>query len=277
MELFDILNALCNADGTSGNENGAAQAAAKMLNEYMPARVDALGNVVGDTGVSGNKILLDAHLDQIGFVVTAIDDKGFLKVAKVGGIDPVVLAAAEVTVHGKEDIYGVITSTPPHLSKGVDKKAPEISDIAIDIGMSKEDAEKFVSPGDRITMNGELKKMLGNRVCGAALDDRCGVASIIRCLELLGDKLNELSVCVMFSACEETGSAGAKVGSFNAQADQAIAVDVSFAKAPGVKDAVTADLGKGTLIGYAPSLDFEMSRALEKIAKSTFLFTRPML
>lgn len=267
MELFDMLKALCEANGTSGDETAAAKIAAEYLSKYMPVKIDALGNVTGDTGVDGSKILLDAHLDRIGFVVTAIDDKGFLKVARVGGIDPIVLAAAEVTVHGKEEVYGVITSTPPHLSKGSDSKAPEISDIAIDVGMSKEEAEKLISIGDRITMNGEIKKMLGERVCGAALDDRSGVASILRCLEILGDKVKTLPIAIMFSSCEETGSGAAKSGSFNAQADESIAVDVSFAKAPGIKESVRAELGKGTMIGYAPSLNFEMSRKLDSLAK----------
>lgn len=267
MDMLNLLKCLCSANGTSGNENAAAKTAAELLGEYMPVTVDVRGNVIGDTGVEGSKILLDAHLDQIGFTVTAIDDKGFLKVARVGGIDPIVLAASEVTVHGKSDIFGVITSTPPHLSKGSDKKAQEISEIAIDIGMTKEEAEKAVFIGDRITMNGEIKPMLGNCVCGAALDDRCGVASILRCLEILGEKVKHLPICVMFSASEETGEGGAKVGGFNAMADEAIAVDVSFAKAPGVKDTVTATLGGGVLIGYAPSLSFEMSRELEAIAQ----------
>ena len=266
MKMFDLLKTLCEANGTSGNETEAAKIAAELLAEYMPVNIDIRGNVIGDTGVAGSKILLDAHLDRIGFTVTAIDEKGFLKVARVGGIDPIILAAAEVTVHGKEKIYGVITSTPPHLSKGTDKKAQEISDIAVDIGMTKE-AEKIVSLGDRITMNGDIKPMLGKRVCGAALDDRCGVASILRCLEILGDKVKDLPLCVMFSACEETGGSGAQVGSFTVQADESIAVDVSFAKAPGVKDTVYAKLGEGTMVGYSPSLDFEISRKLEAVAK----------
>lgn len=267
MEMFDMLKKLCKANGTSGNETDAAKTAAELLSKYMPVTVDVRGNVLGDTGAEGSKILLDAHLDRIGFTVTAIEGKGFLKVARVGGIDPIILAAAEVTVHGKDDILGIITSTPPHLSKGADKKAQEISDIAIDIGMTKEEAEKIVTPGDRITINGDIRPLLGSRVCGAALDDRCGVVSILRCLEILGDRVKSFPIAVMFSACEETGGSGAQVGSFTVQADESIAVDVSFAKAPGVKDTVYAKLGEGTMIGYSPSLDFGISRKLENIAK----------
>lgn len=268
MEMFDMLCDLCHANGTSGDEKSAAvSVASELLGKFMPVHTDNMGNVIGDTGVEGSKILLDAHLDRIGFAVTAIDEKGFLKVARVGGIDPIVLSCAEVTVHGKSEVYGVITSTPPHLASKEDNKARKIDEIAIDIGMSKEEAEKIVSVGDRVTINGNLVKLMGNRVSGAALDDRCGCAAILRCLEILGDKIGKLPVRVMFSACEETGAAGAVAGGFNSQADEAIAVDVSFAKAPGTDASVTASLGKGTMIGYAPSLNFEMSRRFEKIAK----------
>ena len=89
--MFDILCALCHANGTSGDEGSAASVAGELLGRYMPVSIDAMGNVIGDTGVDGSKILLDAHLDRIGFAVTSIDDKGFIKVARVGGIDPIVL------------------------------------------------------------------------------------------------------------------------------------------------------------------------------------------
>ena len=115
-EVRAILERLCAANGVSGAEDGAANAAAEMLAEFMPVRRNALGSVCGSLDGSGTHILLDAHIDQIGLVVTAIDDDGFLKVAKCGGSDIRVLAAAEVTVHGKKDIHGVITSTPPHLA-----------------------------------------------------------------------------------------------------------------------------------------------------------------
>ena len=116
-EISAMLEALCNAKGVSGAENEAAIIASEMLSKYMPVSTDALGSVRGRKEGKGPFILLDAHLDQIGLIVTAIDEDGFIKFAKCGGADRRVLAAAEVAVHGKEDIFGVITSTPPHLAK----------------------------------------------------------------------------------------------------------------------------------------------------------------
>ena len=97
--------ALAGANGTSGNENEAALLAKSMLEEYMPAHIDTLGSVCGDTGGDGVHIMLDAHIDRIGMTVTAIDDSGFIKFARVGGMDARVLAAEQVTVWGDKRRY----------------------------------------------------------------------------------------------------------------------------------------------------------------------------
>lgn len=275
-EVSFLLEKLCMAKGVSGAENEAASVAAELLNKYMPARVDVLGSVTGTTGEGETHILLDAHLDQIGLVVTAIDEDGFLKVAKCGGSDIRVLAAAEVTVHGREKLFGVITSTPPHLSKPEDSnKAKGFDEISVDIGMKREDAVKLVSPGDRITFNGEYLKLLGNRVSSPSIDDRAGVAAVLRCLELIKDKNLNCKISVMFSVQEETGGSGAQAGAFAANADEAIAVDVSFASAPGVSGEKYAALGGGTMIGYGPSLDYTMSRKLAEIAENKEILNQP--
>ncbi|MBQ2974450.1 MAG: M20/M25/M40 family metallo-hydrolase [Clostridia bacterium] len=275
-EVSALLERLCSAKGVSGAENRAAEVAAELLEKYMPVKIDPLGSVTGTMGEGNIHILLDAHLDQIGLVVTAVDEDGFLKVAKCGGADIRVLAAAEVTVHGKEDIFGVITSTPPHLSKPEDSsKAKDFDEIAVDIGMKREDALKIVSPGDRITFNGSFSRLLGNRAASPSIDDRAGVAAILRCLEFLKNKKLNCKLSVLFSVQEETGGSGAQTGAFSACADEAIAVDVSFAAAPGISSEKYASLGGGTMIGYAPSLDYEMSRCLSEIAEKENIPNQP--
>lgn len=139
--------ALAGANGTSGNENEAALLAKSMLEEYMPAHIDTLGSVCGDTGGDGVHIMLDAHIDRIGMTVTAIDDSGFIKFARVGGMDARVLAAEQVTVWGDEPLFGVITSTPPHLASGDDdKKAKKIEDLSIDVGMTADEVKRSCAP-----------------------------------------------------------------------------------------------------------------------------------
>lgn len=265
-EIEKLLYRLCMLEGTSGKESSAAEVIADLLGKYMPVKIDTLGNVTGTRG-TGPSILLDAHMDQIGLIVTSIDEDGFLKIASVGGSDKRVLTAAQVTVHGKEDIFGVITSTPPHLRNAKDEgKAAAFDEISIDIGMSKEEAEKIVSPGDRITFKGPFDRLAGNRIASPSIDDRAGVAAVLRCLELLEGK-ETCRIDVMLSAQEETGGSGAVVGSFNFQSDEAIAVDVSFASAPGVSSEKYAALGSGALVGFAPALDYTMSQTLSRIAK----------
>ena len=264
-EVRELLYKLCALRGTSGNESAAAAGISEMLGTYMDTRIDRLGNVTGTRG-EGFSILLDAHIDQIGLVVTAVDEDGFVKVAKVGGADCRVLTAAQVTIHGREDVFGVITSTPPHLKGDDDKKVKKFDDITIDIGMSKEQADKIISPGDRITFNAPFDTLAGNRIASPSVDDRAGVAAILRCLQLLEGK-DTCRLDVMFSAQEETGGSGAKTGAFNSQADEAIACDVSFACAPGLSSDKYVALGSGTMVGYAPALDYKMSRRLTQIAE----------
>lgn len=267
-EVSALLEKLCAASGASGAENEASAVAAELLGKYMPVKIDALGSVTGTYGSGNPHVLLDAHLDQIGLVVTSVDEDGFLKVAKCGGVDIRVLAAAEVTVHGKEKLFGVITSTPPHLSTPDDLgKAKSIDEIAVDIGMSREKTVKIVSAGDRITFNGGFTKLLGNRIASPSVDDRAGVAAILRSLEMLENTDHKCKISVLFSVQEETGGSGARTGAFAAEADEAIAVDVSFASAPDVSGEKYASLGGGAMIGYGPSLDYAMSKRLAEIAE----------
>ena len=130
----------------------------------------------------------------------------------------------------------------------------------------KSNWEKLVSPGDRITFNGGYSNLLGNRVASPSIDDRAGIAAILRCLEMLEGKELGCKISVMFSVQEETGGSGAQTGAFSACADEAIVVDVSFATAPGISGEKYAALGGGTMIGYSPMLDYEMSRCLSDIA-----------
>lgn len=266
MDDFELLDLLTSAAGTSGDESGAAEVVRGLLGRYMPASINSSGSVVGKTLAVGRRVLLDAHLDQVGFVVTSVDEKGFVKVSKVGSPDPVVLADCVVTVHGKKDVKGVITSVPPHLRSDDENEAPDITDIAIDVFMPENEARSIISTGDRVSFDLPLKRMLGTRVTGSSLDDRSGVLAILKALALLGDKLDGIPLTVVFSACEEVGGSGAAVAAYAAEAEEAIIVDVTFARAPGVPAEITASLGDGALVGYAPSLNRDMSLRLSRLA-----------
>ena len=232
----------------------------------MDTKIDVLGNVVGTVGDGKTHILLDAHIDQIGLVVRHIDDKGFLLVDKVGGPDLRVLTGAEVIVHGKEEIFGVISSVPPHLQNGDSKnEGVDLKSMAVDIGYCKEKAEEIVSVGDRITLRTPQFELLGDNIVSGSFDDRCCVAVILRALELTKGKLNNTKLSVLFSVQEETNGSGAKTGSFALMPDIAVALDVGFGDDPYTDKSQTITLGKGPSIGISPTLDKALTRELKDI------------
>ncbi|MDE8717973.1 M42 family peptidase, partial [[Eubacterium] siraeum] len=160
---------------------------------------------------TGNKpkLLLDAHIDRVGLIVSFIDDNGFIKVGAVGGPDRRVLAAQSVTIHGKEKVKGVVSVLPPQVKSG--DGVPKIEEIVIDTGYTKQELESRIELGDRITFDCEPVAMLGTRYCAGALDDRCGVAYILAALEMLKSKELAFDLDVSFTAQEETGESGAKI------------------------------------------------------------------
>lgn len=268
--IKNILSQLTAAQGVSGEENSAARTAAKMLEKFGSVTVDdTTGNVLFRSGSANGKkpvMLLDAHIDEIGMIVSYITKDGFLKVSNCGGLDRRVLLAQQVTVYGREKIKGIVTSTPPHLEKD-SSAVPEMEDIYIDIGMSFEQAQKAVNLGDRVLIENSLEELQNGRVTAKALDDRAGCAAIIRTLELLEEIDTAFDIAVSFSVQEEVGERGAKTAAYVLDPDYAVIVDVSFAKTHGESAADCGELGKGPMIGFAPSLSKTMSEKFRDIAK----------
>ena len=268
MNLEQTIIQLADTSGVSGDETRAAEFALEMLKEFTDDCYIKNGNVIGHFGKKGAKphIMIDAHIDQIGFVVTYITDDGFLKISNCGGIDRRLLLAQQVTVIGKEPVTGIVCAIPPHLSTD-ESKVPEMDEICIDIGMTKEQAEKVISYGDKIVFATGCKELQGDRITGAALDDRCGVAAILRALEIVKDSKLDYELTVMFSTQEELGERGAKIGVFDIDPDIALAVDVSFALTADDSEIKCGKMGKGCMIGFAPTLDKELSQQFKSIAE----------
>ncbi len=268
MDLEKTIIQLADTSGVSGDETKAAELALSMLKEYTDDCYIKNGNVIGHLGKKGAKphILIDAHIDQIGFVVTYITDDGFVKISNCGGIDRRLLLAQQVTILGKESVTGIVCAIPPHLETD-ESSVPELNDICIDIGMTKSQAEEKISLGDKIVFSSKCKKMQGDRITGAALDDRCGIAAILRSLEIVKDKKLNCEVTVMFSTQEEIGERGAKIGVFDIEPDIALAVDVSFALTADDSELKCGKMGKGCMIGFAPTLDKELSGRFKEIAQ----------
>lgn len=268
MDIKKTLKSLCTLTGVSGCECSVADRAKELLSAYGTVTTDKLGSVILTRQGEGKHFLLDAHLDQIGLVVTGIGDSGFLQVGKVGGVDLRTLCGAVVTVWGKEPLFGVVCSTPPHLmASGEGDKAAEIKDIYIDIGLTRTRAEELVSLGDRVSFVGKFEELAGSVVTSASLDNRVGMAVILRCLDILAEKESKAKVTVTFTVQEEAGCVGAAPAVFGVEPDFALVTDVSFATAPGVPEQGASPMGSGAMIGISPSLDTGVYTELQRVAK----------
>ncbi|MGN1339590.1 MAG: M42 family metallopeptidase [Oscillospiraceae bacterium] len=270
MNIRSTLRDLTGETGVSGCENGAAQLALALLREYAPdAEIDRCGNVIGyiTSGRTGAKtLMLDAHIDQIGMIVTDIDSDGFIKVGFCGGADMRVLLAQSVIIHGEKAVMGVVSTMPPHVSSD-HSKVPEVGDISIDVGMPQEQAKKLIRLGDRVTISSDFRELCGDVISAPSVDDRSGVCAILAALDMLKGRALKYDLAVCFSAQEETGERGVKGAAFRLEPDEAVAVDVSFGRTPDSVPHETAELGSGVMIGVSAVLDRGMTERLHETAK----------
>lgn len=228
---------------------------------------DVSGNIIALLpGASDHPLLLDAHIDQVGFVVTHIDEKGFLRVAKSGGADLLVISGQEVMIWGKEPLRGVVAIQPPHLASD-DKKVPDIGDFIVDTGLSEKQAKALISEGDFISFALPGRKMKNSRFTAPALDNRAGVASLLLAAESLAGEKLPFTVAILLSSGEELGCRGAVTAAFGLEPEACICVDVSFGDSPDTPKTKCGVLGEGPMIGISPILDRDMTKALQRLAQ----------
>ncbi len=271
-DVKETLKRLCLCCGVSGSEDEACTAAAELLKRYSnDILLDDYGcvsAVIKKPAPGQPLVLLEAHIDEIGMIVTYIEENGFLKVANCGGIDRRLLLAQQVTVHGKERLKGVISVMPPHLESDEErKKTPEIEKIAVDIGMNKESAQRLIAPGDKITFDTAFRELKNDRVSVKAIDDRGGVTAVLYALEMLKEQEYPCGLSVLFSSQEELGERGAAIGGFRIQPDISLSVDVSFGYTSDAVEYKCGKMGQGAMIGIAPSLNQEIADRLIAVAK----------
>lgn len=233
MNFLDCVSRLCLTPGPSGFEGPAAAAASEMLNPLVDeVRTDRLGSVIGIRRCgkpNAKKILLDAHLDEVGMIVAGHQD-GFLHISGLGGIDPRVLQNRELTIHSDPPILGVVAVKPPHImGPGEGDQSTPMKDLWVDIGMDQEQAKKVAPVGTSITFREGVYRLGEDLIAGKSLDDRSCFAILLRTLEILKDEELDVDVAVLGSVFEETGGTGALVATFAENPDCAIATDVTFA------------------------------------------------
>jgi len=271
LELFTSLSRLCSVAGPSGHIKAVAGTAEELLRPLVDeVELDRLNNVLGvrRCGREGaKKVLLDAHLDEIGFVVTGYDE-GFLRFSALGGVDSRMLPGRELLLMTEPAGFGVVAAKPPHvLSAGEREQALSIDDLRIDVGLSQEEAEKTYPIGTPAVYREGCARLQGSRVTGKALDDRSCFCVLLRTLELLQDETLDVDLYVLGSNLEETGGEGAMVASFRVNPDCAVAVDVTFATQPDVSKDKGFPLGSGPVIGVGPNMARWMTERLKRVAK----------
>ncbi len=274
MELnIDLLKKLCVTPGAPGYESNIREI---VLQEVTPLvdeiDTDYMGNVIAlKKGNTNKKAMAAAHMDEISFIITHIDQDGFARFHTLGGFDPKTLTAQRVIVHGKEDLVGVMGSKPIHIMSPEErKKAPQIKDYFIDFGMPVKKVKELVSVGDVVTRERDLIEM-GDCVCTKSLDNRISVFILIETLKKL--QKSAFDFYAVFTVQEEVGLRGATTAARKINPDVGFGLDVTIANdVPGAQDHEKITLlGKGTAIKIMDGSvisDSRMVRFMEQTAQN---------
>lgn len=245
-----LLKQICEIAGAPGHEQRVRELVLKEIKNLADeVRIDNMGNVVAlKKGKKNKKVMVAAHMDEIGFIVTHIDDRGFLHFIPLGGFDPKTLTAQRVIVHGRRDLIGVMGSKPIHIMSPEERaKVVPIGDYFIDLGLPKKEVDKLVRVGDTVTRERELIEM-GNCVNCKSLDNRVSVFILIEALRALKNPVYDVHAA--FTVQEEVGIRGATASALDVNPDFAFGLDVTLAyDVPGAKahEKIT-ELGKGAAI-----------------------------
>lgn len=272
MNVRDFLLQLSSMAGVSGHEYTCSGQIKNAFENYCDSvQQDNLGNVIGikrSKRENALKVMLAAHMDEIGLMVKEIDEKGFIRFTNIGGIDPRILPAQEVIVHGKKDLFGVIGAKPPHLQEKDEKeKAVKMEDMSIDVGMDMAKVKEIVSIGDVITFHSKPLSMHNQYICGKSLDDRAGIAVILECLKELNKVEIDVDLYAVATVQEEVGLRGAIVSSYHINPDIGIAIDVCHGETPDAPKESTYNTGKGAVITIGPNIHPKLVKKLKDIAK----------
>lgn len=277
-----LLAQICKTPGAPGFENDVRELVLEEIKPYVDeVEIDNLGNVYAiKRGMSDKRVMVGAHMDEIGFIVTHIDDQGFIRFHTLGGFDPKTLTAQRVIIHGKKDIIGVMASKPIHVMTADERnKVAKLSDYFIDTGLTAEEVKKLITIGDPITREREFIEM-GECVNSKSLDNRLAVFILIETLKNLKGKEIPHDLYAVFTVQEEVGIRGANVASLKIKPDFGFGLDTTIAfDLPGAAahEKIT-ELGKGTAIKIMDAstiCDSRMVRYMKQVADKNKITWQP--
>jgi putative aminopeptidase FrvX len=271
-----LLNQVCTTPGAPGFEQKIRELVLKEIKPLVDeVQLDNMGNVyaIKKGKDSSKRVMIGAHMDEIGFIVTHIDENGFIRFHTLGGFDPKTLTAQRVLIHGKKDIIGVMAAKPIHVMSPEERnKITKTSDFFIDTGLSKKEVEKWIKIGDPITRERSFIEM-GNCVNCKSLDNRLAVYILIETLRKLKNIKNiPYDIYGVFTVQEEVGIRGANVAAMRINPDFGFGLDTTIAyDLPGAAphEKITS-LGQGTAIKIMDAstiCDYRMVDYMKKTAE----------
>lgn len=269
-DFYREIEALSHVFGISGcEENTAAYFYEKLSPLCDETKIDRMGNVLAL--IRANKenaktILIDAHSDEIGFLVSEHLGNGFIRLARVGGMDPGILGASELLLYGKETVRAVVSAKPPHLLTEEDrKKKQKLEDLVVDTLLDDETARRLCPLGTPAGFSDGATRLACDKIASRTLDDRVACLTLVALAESLDREKLCANVLLCLSVQEEVGSMGAMTAAFSSSPDTCLSVDVSFSSFPG-QNSRMLELGKGAGISFSDTLSRRMSRDLIRVA-----------
>jgi len=267
--IKDFLFEICSNTFVSGFEHVNGNILKKYFTPYTDTfEKDNIGSYIfKSNGTNDTKIMLAAHIDEIGLMITGVLDGGFLRFTSVGGINAASLVAQDVTVYGKENIFGVIGIKPPHVTTEEERKKPiKTENLFIDTGYSKEHLEKFVTIGDIAVIKREPVSLQGSIMSAKAFDDRACVAVMLETAKELNKISHKSNIYYTATVQEETGCRGSKTSSYKINPDIGIILDVGFGFTPDMPPE-TPYLGKGPVVAIGGRMNPKLTKKFVKVCK----------
>jgi len=273
--LFDVkahLKTLTETHAPSGHEAPIREVLRFEWADIVDTmETDKLGSLIGIKRATHpvdppRKIMLAAHMDEIGLMVRQIVD-GFIFVHRISGVDNRIMPAMPVIVHGRRALPGIVATTPPHLLNGAQNRYLTFDELVIDVGLPAAEVNELVRLGDLITPDAPMIELQGNKVAGKAMDDRACVAAVTACLHELQNLHHRWDVYATATVQEETGLIGAMTAAYHIKPDIAIALDVTFAPQPGVDVDNTREMNGGPALGVGANFHPGLNEKIRETAR----------
>lgn len=271
-EILPFLKQLISAPGLSGHETPVRRLIEEtwrpLTDELHLSRLGSLHGLRRGAGAEPRpSLMLAAHMDAIGLMVAGVVD-GFLRLTHVGGLDPRVLPGQMVTVHGGEDLPGMIVQPPAHLLPAeVGSNPVPLEYLLVDVGLLPRQVERLVRVGDLVSFAQPPLELGEGYLAGHSLDNRASVAALTHCLMALQGRPLQWDLWAVATTQEEETLGGAMTSAYQLRPALAVAIDVTFASSPGSPSHLSFPLGKGPTLGWGPSIHPALQKAFKELAE----------